>query len=141
MPSSIAAIAVDCHDQDLLAAFWCSALGYQIVARWKDQYDRQYLEIGPEDLDGVEVEPKQPVMLFQPVPDDKRDKNRLHLDLRPPIGEQTVEVERLVALGARVVLADKQLPWVVLVDPEGNEFCVLPSRSPARPSTVEVDKD
>jgi len=58
------------------------------------------------------------------VPEDKTVKNRLHLDLRPD--DQAAEVERLVGLGAtRVDLGQGEASWVVLADPEGNEFCVL----------------
>jgi hypothetical protein len=69
-------------------------------------------------------------LLFIEVPDTKSVKNRLHLDLRPVDGSRDEEVERLGHLGATQV-ADLRHPdgtgWVVLADPEGNEFCVLRS--------------
>jgi hypothetical protein len=66
-----------------------------------------------------------PDLLFLKVPERKSVKNRLHLDLRPR--DQQTEVERLEALGARRVFVGQsaEVTWVVLADPEGNEFCVL----------------
>ncbi len=65
--------------------------------------------------------------LFVPGPDEKTTKNRLHLDFRPE--DRDVEVARMLALGA--VRADvgqgEDVSWVVLADPEGNEFCILSS--------------
>ena len=69
------------------------------------------------------------VLLFQPVHEDKAVKNRLHLDIAPVQGSQADEVTRLVGLGASVLDDGPTLPWVVLADPEDNEFCVLPPRS------------
>jgi len=69
-------------------------------------------------------------LLFVEVPDAKRVKNRMHLDLKPAHGTRDEEIARLLALGARVV-DDRRRPdgsgWVVLADPEGNEFCILRS--------------
>jgi hypothetical protein len=66
-------------------------------------------------------------LIFGPVPERKMIKNRLHLDFRPD--DQTAEVDRLLALGARRVdIGQGEQPWVVLADPEGNEFCVLGAR-------------
>ena len=69
-------------------------------------------------------------LLFIEVPDSKQVKNRLHLDLRPADGSRDDELERLLGLGATEV-DDRRLPdgrgWVVLADPEGNEFCILRS--------------
>jgi Glyoxalase-like domain len=60
------------------------------------------------------------------VPEGKAAKNRLHLDLRPVGASPEAEVERLLGLGARPAdIGQGQVPWVVLADPEGNEFCVL----------------
>ena len=70
-------------------------------------------------------------ILFVKVPDTKITKNRLHFDLRPK--DQGAEVQRLIDLGARPVDIGQSddVPWVVLADPEGNEFCVLPPLPPA----------
>ena len=69
-------------------------------------------------------------LLVIEVPDAKQVKNRLHLDLKPAVGTREEELERLLGLGARAV-ADRRRPdgsgWVVLADPEGNEFCILRS--------------
>ena len=69
-------------------------------------------------------------MLFLKVPDDKVVKNRLHFDLRPD--NQLVEVERALALGARKVDIGQtgEESWVVMADPEGNEFCILRALTP-----------
>lgn len=73
-------------------------------------------------------------LLFIDVPDTKTVKNRLHLDLRPVTGTRDEELARLLDLGATEV-ADRRLPdgrgWVVLADPEGNEFCILRSQAEA----------
>jgi hypothetical protein len=116
MPSRIECTVFDCRDPEAQAMFWCAALDYEIQRRWRDAYDMEYVEAG---ADG------QPMLLFFPVPDRKQAKNRVHLDIRSA-GPQYDEVARLVALGARVVADDPKQPWVVLQDPEGNEFCVLP---------------
>ena len=73
------------------------------------------------------------LLLFITVPDGKKVKNRVHLDLRPVDRTREQETERLLALGASQ-LADHRRPdgsgWITLADPEGNEFCIL-SRDPA----------
>ena len=73
------------------------------------------------------------LLLFITVPDDKKVKNRVHLDLRPVDRTREQEVERILALGASH-LADHRRPdgsgWITLADPEGNEFCIL-SKDPA----------
>ena len=82
-------------------------------------FDRDEIEIrrSPQEMPGL---------LVTPVPDTKTVKNRLHIDLRPD--DQESEVERLVNMGARPVdIGQHDVGWVVLADPEGNEFCVLSS--------------
>jgi hypothetical protein len=118
MSSRIICTVFDCQDPEALAAFWCTALDYEIVRRWHDAYGVEYIEAG---MDG------EPLLLFYPVPDRKQAKNRMHLDIRST-GRQYDEVARLVALGARVMADDPKQPWVTLQDPEGNEFCVLPPK-------------
>lgn len=113
-------ICVDSTDPSRIAPFWEQALGWR---RTYDSPDEIVLEppVGsPED--GV-----SPDLLFLRVPEEKSVKNRLHIDLRPD--DQAAEVARLEGLGARRVevgqsAADK-VTWVVLSDPDGNEFCVL----------------
>ncbi|MFK4225634.1 VOC family protein [Streptomyces sp. NPDC019890] len=106
-------IAVDAHDLKGLARFWCQVLDWKVVYQAHDE-----VVIGA-------AETALPGIVFLPVPEPKTVKNRLHLDLTPD--DQAAEVERLLALGAR--RADvgqvEDVTWVVLADPEGNEFCVL----------------
>jgi catechol 2,3-dioxygenase-like lactoylglutathione lyase family enzyme len=117
MVSRVIAVAVDCRDAEVLATFWCAALGVEVDRRWRDTYGVEYVQIGTGE---------GPLLLFQPVPDGKSGKNRLHLDIAPATGTQEAEVARLVDLGATRLADEPGLPWVVLADPEGNEFCVLP---------------
>jgi hypothetical protein len=129
MTSRVIAVAVDCHDPYRLAAFWARALGRARPRPWRDPRGTEYVQLDPVDGDPCTV-------LFQPVPEPRAGKNRLHLDIAPPAGlDQADEVARLVGLGATVLAVEGDLPWVTLADPEGNEFCVLPSRAP-RPEPV-----
>jgi hypothetical protein len=109
-------IIVDSHDPAALGRWWCEALGWVVVNDDPHEY-----EIRP-------APDRMPGMLFVAVTEAKSMKNRLHLDLRP--GNQTAEVARLLALGATraAVGQGEEASWVVLADPEGNEFCVLSSR-------------
>jgi catechol 2,3-dioxygenase-like lactoylglutathione lyase family enzyme len=118
MVCRVIAVAVDCRDAEVLATFWCAALGAEVDRRWRDTYGVEYVQIGTGE---------GPLLLFQPVPEGKSGKkNRLHLDIAPATGTQEAEVARLLDLGASRLVDDPDLPWVVLADPEGNEFCVLP---------------
>ena len=76
--------------------------------------------------------PVPPVLTFAGVPVGKTRKNRLHLDVNPTDQEQDEEVRRLLGLGARHADVGQtgDESWVVLADPEGNEFCVLAGRCP-----------
>ena len=123
-------VAVDCADPERLARFWCAALGYEVV-----EADADGVSIGPGPVpsnDGLRGGPVAPGIDFLVVPEGKTGKNRLHLDLTPVDGEQAEEVERLLGLGAvRVDVGQgAEATWVVLADPEGNEFCVLRGRRP-----------
>jgi predicted enzyme related to lactoylglutathione lyase len=116
MPSTFESLVVDAADPRALARFWSEVLAWPITAE-----DDEEVEVAPPD--GHAATP----LLFVLVPDDKGAKNRLHLDLRPD--DQAAEVERIVALGARRVdVGQGDVSWVVLADPEGNEFCVLSGR-------------
>jgi hypothetical protein len=112
------AIVIDARDAAGLARFWAAALGWRITEEGTDEVVLEPPAGSPED--GV-----APDLLFLPVPEGKAVKNRLHLDLRPL--DQDAEVTRLEALGARraSVGQDDAVTWVVMADPEGNEFCVL----------------
>ncbi|WP_166982664.1 VOC family protein [Paramicrobacterium fandaimingii] len=110
-------VIVDTRDPQMLGRWWAEALGWVIV----------------DDEDGVEIRPSEdrlPGLLFGNDPSAKQVKNRLHLDFRPD--DQDAEVERLLAHGARHADVGQtgNEPWVVLLDPEGNEFCVLSNRAP-----------
>jgi catechol 2,3-dioxygenase-like lactoylglutathione lyase family enzyme len=131
MTSRLTEIVVDCHDPTAQAAFWAAALGYHVVRTEDDQ-----VEIGPwgrepPDLaEQLRQAPGVPTLVFVTVPEAKTVKNRLHLDIRPIGASHEAEVERLLGLGARHAdVGQGEVPWRVLADPEGNEFCVL--RSPA----------
>jgi len=103
--------------------FWGEAIGWPVV------YDQDGdTAIRAPDGNG-------PFVTFGPPGGDaKTTKNRLHLDIAPPgDGDQAVEVDRLVAIGAtRVDIGQGDVPWVVMADPDGNEFCVLTPRSRTR---------
>ena len=108
-------IVVEAHDPAALGQWWRDALDWVVV-----NDDPSEFEIRPEP-------DRMPGMLFVHVAAAKTMKNRLHPDFRP--GDRDAEVERLLGLGAtRVDLGQGDVAWVVLADPEGNEFCVLSSR-------------
>ncbi|MGA3214188.1 MAG: VOC family protein [Acidimicrobiales bacterium] len=120
MDLRIQCLCIDARDPASIASFWEEALGWR---RTHEEPDEVVLEppVGsPED--GV-----APDLLFLKVPESKTVKNRLHIDLRP--ADQQAEVERLESLGASRVSVGQgdDVTWVVLADPEGNEFCVLKS--------------
>jgi hypothetical protein len=129
MGSRLTEIVVDCHDPVAQAAFWAAALGYHVVRSEDEQVEIGPWEREPPDLaDQVQRAPTVPTIVFVPVPEGKTVKNRLHLDLRPVDCAHEAEVERLIGLGARPAdIGQGEQPWVVLADPEGNEFCVLGS--------------
>jgi len=118
MPSVISQLVIDSADPHALAAWWRELLDWTYV--WEPAPDDEEIEIAPPDGSATNL-------LFLRVPDVKSAKNRLHIDVRPPNGStQAAELERLLALGAtRVDIGQGDVPWHVLADPEGNEFCLL----------------
>jgi hypothetical protein len=123
MASRFTELAVDSHDTRSLAEFWCQVLGYRII-----DADEGVVEIGTAELTAEEVVrgPVPPTIVFGPVPEGKTVKNRLHIDVSPIDRDPPEEVERLLALGAtRADIGQGDVPWTVMADPEGNEFCVL----------------
>jgi hypothetical protein len=128
MASKLTEVAIDCADPRGLARFWCSVLDYEV----QDE-DEGTVTIGsplvPEGRS--RVGPVPPTLTFARVPVGKTVKNRLHLDVNPTDREQEAEVRRLLDLGARHAdVGQGDESWVVLADPEGNEFCVLSGRHP-----------
>lgn len=115
---TVQCVTVDCHNPALLADFWAEMLDWQIT-------EQSEVEVAIEPRNRAIV--LSPDILFLKVPDEKLTKNRMHFDLRPD--NQAVEVARAEALGAvRIEIgqsADPGTTWVVMADPEGNEFCIL----------------
>jgi predicted enzyme related to lactoylglutathione lyase len=111
-------LIVDSHDPETLARFWGQVLGWRST--------------GPPEGGVVQIasdDQGPPTIVFVPVGDEKTTKNRLHVDVSPVGCEQEDELARLLALGAvRVDVGQGERPWVVLADPEGNEFCLLRTR-------------
>jgi hypothetical protein len=130
MASKFTELAIDCADPSGLARFWCSVLDYEVQ---DEDADDGVVTIGsPVVPEGKNrLGPVPPTLTFARVPEGKTVKNRLHIDVNPTDREQDEEVRRLVDLGARHVdVGQGEVSWVVLADPEGNEFCVLASRCP-----------
>lgn len=115
MTSRLAALALDAVDVERVAAFWCAVLGWEETER-----DEGGIRIEPPSRDALPID----VLV---VPDAKSVKNRLHLDVRADGSSTAEELERLLALGARRadVGQGPDVSWVVLADPEGDEFCLL----------------
>ena len=108
-------LVVDAAEPVALGEWWANALGWVVVNDDPDEFE---IRPAPDVLPGL---------LFALVPEAKSQKNRLHLDFRP--ADRDAEVDRLLALGAtRADVGQGEESWVVLADPEGNEFCVLSSR-------------
>ena len=129
MASKFTELAIDCADPGGLARFWCSVLDYEV----QDEGDGIVTIGWPRGPDGRNHPgPVPPMLTFAHVPEGKTVKNRLHLDVSPTDREQDEEVRRLLGLGARHADVGQtgDESWVVLADPEGNEFCVLADRRP-----------
>jgi len=115
MTSRLSNIAIDAEQPRVVADFWCQVLGWQVI-------DEEEGVISIADADG-----SWPGIDVCPVPDRKTTKNRLHLDLRAEGTTRDDELDRLLALGAERVDVGQgpEVSWVVLSDPECNEFCLL----------------
>ncbi len=115
MTSQLATVVIDSTDPTALAGFWKEVLGW--VAVEKDDTGVSLAAPGT----------RMPALDILRVPEAKEGKNRLHLDLRADGLTTAAELERLLALGARRadVRQAQDATWVVLADPEGNEFCLL----------------
>ena len=125
MTSKFTELAIDCADPHGLARFWCSVLDYEVQDEGDGIVD--WLPAARQ----AAAWPVPPTLTFARVPEGKTVKNRLHLDVNPTDREQDEEVRRLLELGARHAdVGQGDQSWVVLADPEGNEFCVLAGRRP-----------
>jgi hypothetical protein len=137
-------VVIDCADPARLAEFWAAALGYTGqeppagFATWQEFLSARGVPESEWNSANAVVDPDKrgPRLFFQRVPEPKTVKNRLHLDLNVGGGPDTdlelrrervqAEVSRLVAAGATELRAAEERGeyWVVMADPEGNEFCV-----------------
>jgi hypothetical protein len=136
-PLIVRTITFDCTDARALAQFWAAVLGWNV-----------YTDDEPEVLVApsfpVTRHGGAPVLLFIPVPEPKTAKNRMHLDLGSLGSTRDDQVARLVGLGAREVgdyRDSRGGGWVVLTDPEGNEFCIERSdvERPAKARTYRIE--
>ncbi|MEU9359436.1 VOC family protein [Streptomyces sp. NPDC048301] len=129
MTSRFTELTVDCRDPERLAAFWCEVLGFEVIERSEGK-----VEIGSwvPTVEQVRARQMPPTLVFIRVPEGKAVKNRLHLDVSPIDAGTEEEVARLVALGATRadVGQGPDRSWVVMADPEGNEFDVLRTLAP-----------
>jgi Glyoxalase-like domain len=118
MASRFTAIVIDANDVRRVGQFWGGVLG-----RPTELDDDGDMILRAPDGESVDV-------LVLAVPESRHTKNRLHIDLSPAGVDQGDELERLLALGAtRIDIGQGEPSWVVLADPEGNEFCLLSRRA------------
>jgi hypothetical protein len=124
-------VVVDCRDVAAQSRWWAAALDWRVVY----EAANEVVLVPPHALDPARDIPRLergPGLIFVPVPEGKTVKNRLHIDLAPaPDTGQDAEVRRLEAMGARRVDIGQnpdEVGWVVMADPEDNEFCVLSAR-------------
>jgi predicted enzyme related to lactoylglutathione lyase len=120
MNTHLVNLVIDAARPRVLADFWAALLGWRVAVEEPDEVDVRAPETDGWDLD----------LTFVPVPESKEVKNRIHLDLASRTAAHQAElVERVLELGGRRAdIGQGAVPWVVLVDPEGNEFCVLEPR-------------
>lgn len=128
MASRISEICINSADPETMARFWSAALGYSEISR---------------DEEGVVIRGTldRPSMMFARTDDvggpPKTGPNRLHIDISPTDCDQGDEVIRLEQLGAKQIdIGQGTQTWVVLADPEGNEFCVLSGKVPPEPGPL-----
>ena len=116
MATRLFSVVFDASDHIALGRWWASALELSVAG---ERDNEAWIE--PRDA---------PELIFVPVPEPKTSKNRIHLDLASTSPEhQQAIVDRLISLGAKhAEIGQRDIPWVVLSDPEGNEFCVLEPR-------------
>ena len=107
-------IVLDCIDPEALVPFWEAALNHK--RRW-----------GNEDFTVLSSRDGAPVLILQRVPEAKTTKNRMHIDIHPgDIDAKRAELEELGASYVDTVhLAELNVRWYVMLDPAGNEFCIV----------------
>jgi predicted enzyme related to lactoylglutathione lyase len=124
-PAQHFGIVLDCADPERLAEFWAEALGYANVGS-----AGVYVALYPREGTG-------PKLLLQRVTEPKATKNRMHLDIEVP--DINAEADRLSGLGAQRVSDDTcsehGSTWILMADPEGNEFCICDNGSPSTAET------
>jgi predicted enzyme related to lactoylglutathione lyase len=122
MSTRLVHLVLDANDPSKLARFWAAALGWEI--------EEEDGEIGVCPAGYEYPDPTALPVMFEPVPEAKAGKNRVHLDLATESADhQAALVARLHSLGAEPAdVGQGDVPWVVLADPEGHEFCVLEPR-------------
>ncbi|WP_107658937.1 VOC family protein [Nocardia suismassiliense] len=120
MSTRLACVVFDADRPRFIADFWAELLGWGVTLDRPDEVD-----VAAHDPDGADL-----ALAFLPATRAKHGKNRIHLDLASrSIDHQRLQVDRALSLGARRVdIGQGAVPWVVLADPEGNEFCVLEPR-------------
>jgi catechol 2,3-dioxygenase-like lactoylglutathione lyase family enzyme len=124
MVSRISHTTFDCRDAFVLSTFWKQVLGFaDVPGDPNEPGDEECMIIGAGG---------EPRLLFVEVPEGKGSKNRVHFDLEPTDRDRDDEIERVVALGATPLhdlRKEDGSGWLVLADPEGNEFCILRSQA------------
>jgi predicted enzyme related to lactoylglutathione lyase len=120
MSTRLVNLVIDAARPRVLAGFWAALLGWRVAVELPDEVDVRAPETDGWDLD----------LVFVPVPEPRRGKNRIHLDLASATPERQAELvgHALELGGTHVDIGQGAVPWVVLADPEGNEFCVLEPR-------------
>jgi hypothetical protein len=125
MVSFIRNVSFDCFDPYALAQFWSAVVGHPVDP-----------DLVPGDTEVVIEPPGGPRLFFQAVPENKAVKNRVHVCLQPGDRDRDTEVDRLLALGAKIsddYRTSDGDGWVLLLDPAGNEFCMTRSAAERRP--------
>jgi hypothetical protein len=135
MATRLVHLVIDANNPSRLAQFWAAAFGWQAIPEDDG-------EVGVEPAGYSYPDPVAQTLVIVPVAEPKLGKNRVHFDLATESAEhQAAEVKRLISLGAtkadvgQPTTGKQRVPWEVLADPEGNEFCVLDPQPQHYPST------
>jgi hypothetical protein len=118
VPARFKDLCLDASDHQMLAMWWCRALGYEVWQSSSGTSSQPEDPIAIHDPTGT-----GPMIWINPVPERKVVKNRMHMDLDG-------DVDELLGQGATLVRArGGDIDWTILADPEGNEFCVFAPRA------------